>query len=591
MSEDDLGRQLSELIRASADVEVPSSLLASVADIPRQAPRRRANRGLLGATAAIGAAVVLAAAALIGPRFWSNPPAATLVTGPIPATKVQVLTPNQLRAAIAAQRAGGLQPQDVVADVSIDTSRKTAPLSRECDPYGQCQVIGTLQGFDDAAGAVAIAQEGRVLPPATDAVALQAPVALRLTGTGPVEFLGHVRFAPSGSPTWSVSEALADTTTAADEQVVGIDGWLEGATGFSCGPPPQSPFPPPPFACGLRDYITPDARLLVVTTDGGNGHTYSAPSDGIPVQMGAYGTYALNPSYGTDQNDEPRRAIYLLRMVAFDASSCVGCRSWLVVGRLDASAATSSTEAGPVVRSPAELEQLLSADRSQWVGRAFYVDGVVTPGTPGGCGSSNPCQIGTLDGTSEKVVASPYTVSMLPSEADFMTTGVLAVTVRQDGLEYLGYAGYKTDNSFYFTPAQLTDPQWSNHAPLMTVVVKAWLVDGGLHSCAPPQPGSPDLSDTPFETCPEAWLAPSAYQPVSTTDGGGVTITAPSGALRIQPEAYQEFAPNPSPDPSLEPNGIAHVPRYGTFLLRLVQNPPSGSSYQSGWQMVARLDP
>jgi hypothetical protein len=346
MSEDELGRRLSELIGASADVELPPSLAASIADIPQQGRPHRANRRVLATTAAICAFVALAAAALVGPRLWSNPPVAASPSSPILATKVQVLTADELRAAIEAQRAGGLEPQDVVADVSIDTSRKSAPLSRACDPSGECQVIGTLQGFDDADGTVAIKQELLVLPPATDAASVQSPVALRLTGAGPIEFLGHVRFAPSGSPTWSVAEVVADTATAADEQVVGVDGWLEGATRFSCGPAPEAGVPNP-FRCGIRDYITPDPRYLV-TAEGDNSYFFGPPSDGIAVQGGAYGRYAPNPLYRSDSNAEPRRAIYLLRMVAFQGPGCTNCRGWLVVGRLDASASASPIETGTV---------------------------------------------------------------------------------------------------------------------------------------------------------------------------------------------------------------------------------------------------
>jgi hypothetical protein len=345
MSEDELGRQLSELIGASADVELPPGLAASVADIPRQRRRGRANRRLLATSAAICAVVALVAAALIGPRFWSNPPVAASPSGPIPATQVHVLSAEELRAAIEAQRAGGLEPQDVVADVAIDTSRKSAPLSRACDPSGECQVIGTLQGFDDADGTVAIKQELLVLPPATDAASVQSPVALRLSGRGPIEFLGHVRFAPSSSPTWSVAEVLADTATAADEQVVGVDGWLEGANGFSGGPAPE-PGVPDPFLSGVRDYITPDPRYLA--TAEGNVYWYSPPGDGIAVQGGAYGRYAPNPLYRSDKNDEPRRAIYLLRMVTFRGPGCTNCRGWLVVGRLDASASASSIKTDTV---------------------------------------------------------------------------------------------------------------------------------------------------------------------------------------------------------------------------------------------------
>ena len=175
---------------------------------------------------------------------------------------------------------------------------------------------------------------------------------------------------------------------------------------------------------------------------------------------------------------------------------------------------------------------------------------------------------------------------MLPREADARTQGVLAVVVRQDGLEYLGGMGYNTDNTFAFQPSQLTDPLTLNDAPLLTVVVNGWLVDTGA-AVPCPAPASPlPPSDTPFAICPWAWVTASEVQPVSRTADGG-SITPPVGAVRVQPGAYQEFAA----DPATASDGVGHVPREGAYLLRLVQDPRPGANPQTGWQVVARLDP
>jgi hypothetical protein len=537
--------------------------------------------------------MVLVVVALIGLRlpFSSAPsPAATAgASGPVQPTEVKVLTAAELRTAIAAQRAGGLASQDVVADVAIDAGRQTAPLSRECVPPGQCLVIGTLVGFDDPDGTVAVRQEDGVLLPATDPADLQAPVALRLSAQGPIEFLGHVQFTSGGDATWSVAETLAATATAPDGQVVGVDGWLEGATGFTCGPAPEpGPAIPAPFDCAVRDYITAEPVTLVTGSGNSEGGSWemSTPPDGVAVQRGAYDEYAPNPSI-SNMNEESRRAIYLLRMVVDDAVNCSDCRGWLVVGRLDAAPIkAASATIGPVVRSTAELALLLGKDRVSWIGKAVLVDGTVSPGTGQNCPQTGDCTIGTLVGTTESVVASAYTASML-APLGFGAQGVLAVIVRQDGLEYLGYMGYNTDNSFEYQPSQLAGPDELNHAPLLTVVVNGWLVDSGSAIECPPLvvvPSPP--ADTPFTTCPWAWVTAGDVQPV-TSSASGLAVTPPAGAVQVQPNAYLEFAV----DPAATADGIGHVPRAGTYLLRLVQDPRPGANPQTGWQVVARLGP
>ena len=91
---------------------------------PRLAvPRSRHGRVVvLAALAIAGVALVLAGTGTIGGGPAASP-------GP-----VSVLDAAQLRAAIDAQRTGGLAPQDVIADVAIDGARRTRPLDRESRP-------------------------------------------------------------------------------------------------------------------------------------------------------------------------------------------------------------------------------------------------------------------------------------------------------------------------------------------------------------------------------------------------------------------------------------------------------------------------
>ena len=292
-------------------------------------------RGSLGGVALVaalvaGLAVALDAAGIVG----QGPP-----VSPAP---VAALDAAALRAAIDAESAGGLEPRDVIADVSIDRSRRTPPLDRECVPLGHCAVIGTLTGFDDPAGTVTLRAQDQELPPPTEATDLAAPVALRLSGSGPIEFLGRVRLAADGLA-FDVPSALAATGSAPAGEVIAVTGWLVGVgPGFSCGPAPMPGPPiPAPFVCHVPEFIT--ARPTRPVSGGGNSFEMSAPAGSVQVQRGAYDEYAPRPSFD-GVNDVPRLGTYLLRMVVDDASNCPGCRGWLVVGRLDATAAPASPQ-------------------------------------------------------------------------------------------------------------------------------------------------------------------------------------------------------------------------------------------------------
>lgn len=588
---DDLDRRIHEALRSAPLPAAPESLRAALLGIPSDAGRaaRPANRALgwLIPAAVVGV-VVIALAGILGRGDGpapGGPSASPTNAGPELPTDVQVMSAAELKAAIAAQRAGGLAPQDVVVDVAIDATRQTPPLARECVPVGDCQVIGILDGFSDPDGTVTIRQEQFVLPPPITQADFRPPVALRLSGAGPIVYLGHVTL-NSGSRKLSVSEALAAIATASDGQVIAVDGWLEGiGVRFSCGPGPMpGPPVPEPFRCHSSMLTTEPVKPV---TRSGNAYTMTLPPGSVPVQEGAYEQYAPNPaSDGT--NDEPRRGLYLVRMVVHNAVNCPGCRGWLVVGRLDAAATpspTSSPTAGVTVRSASELAALLRTDRASWVGRPMFIDGHVVPGSAQGCQPDATCQIGILDGTNERVVASAYTASLLLPDTDYPTNGAMAMIVRDQDLEYLGWMGSNNENTFVFAVTDLLDPQHMARGP-ETVVVSGWLIDTpGTFAC-PLQPASVP-PDTPFQTCPFAWLPMDEAQPVPVNPSGGGSITPPPSAIRVQPAAYEEFAPNPA----FEANRAAHIPRFGTYLVRLVSNPPSAADPQRGWQIVARLSP
>ncbi len=540
---------------------------------PRLAvPRSRRGRAVLVALAVAGLALLLVGTGTIGGGPAASP-------GP-----VSVLDAGQLQAAIDAQRAGGLAPQDVIADVSIDGSRRTPPLDRECVPLGQCTVIGTLDGFADPSGTVTVRAQAQAVPPLTDAAALQAPVALRLSGSGPIEFLGHVRLAATGLA-FGVPAALAATADAPPGEVMAVTGWLVGVEGFSCGPvPPPGPPVPAPFSCHVPEFLTERATKPVSRTGlsgMGSGFEMTAPAGSVQVQRGAYDEYAPSPSFD-GVNDVPRLGTYLLRMVVDEASNCPGCRGWLAVGRLDANAAlTSPAPSGyqPLVRSPDELEAALARDRSALVGQVVFVDGQITPGRASGCAGPGPCSIGILDGTPEQVVTTPYTVSQFVPGDDVPTHNVLALVVRADGLEYLGFGAVP------LPLAELADPLVTNGLPLQVHPVTAWLVDAGLTMrCPAPDPAIPP--DTPFVVCGGAWLTAGPVQPAHVTGNVG-SITPPAGGIRVQPAAYSEFAA----DPAREPDGIGDQPRQGTYFVRMVPDPRPGADPATGWQIVARLAP
>ena len=593
---DDLERRVRDALRDAQLPTAPDSLRDALRAVPAspaaQAPRRWRGPALAAAAILVvavvglgGAFAVLRSGPPAGPTGTPGPTAGPTAP-PVPPAGVKLLNAAELADAIARQRAGGLEPQVVVADVGIDESRRTAPYERECDPVGTCTVIGTLFELGDLEGTVTVRSEERVLAIPMDPDTLLGPVALRLAGTAPIEFLGRVDLTRDAGGRVDVA-GLRDLTAATpDGRIVAVDGWLAGVNGPSCGPAFPTP-PPKPFDCpGLRAFLA-DEPVRPAKPEGENGTVLSVPDTAVQVQYGAYRQFAAAPvSPGVGGNDEPRHGLYLVRMVVADVEGCPACRGWLVVGRLDAqpAAITGPTASGVVhVQSAAEVDAALASDRAALAGRVVFVDGAVSPGTASNCGiDATTCDLGTLDGTSLAVTASGPTVAQLLPDTDYPVQGVMAFRVGERTLEYLGWMGWFDPLGYEAAVADLMTPDQLARGPEM-VAVKGWLV-AGLPIPCPAPPGPAAIIDTPFQTCPPAWITADEVQPIVRTSNS-ISYTEPAVGFHVQYGAYGDYAPDPGSDPL---SGLVE-PRFGTYLVRLLTNPNDAN--QRGWQVVARLDP
>jgi hypothetical protein len=217
---DDLERRVQDALRAAPLPSAPDTLrtaMGEIASTPSAGSKWSGGRLLVASGIVVAAALLVAVAGIGGigrlgrvtgpgqatPETTTGPmdrtpgPAATpgMSAGvAAPPSSVHVLTADELRAAIAAQRAGGLAPQVVVAGVDIVTTQLPQVTLRECyDSTGSCTVIGSLAGLGDV---VTVRSQQYVVPPPTNPADLRGPVAIRLAGSGPIEYVGHVDVAP-----------------------------------------------------------------------------------------------------------------------------------------------------------------------------------------------------------------------------------------------------------------------------------------------------------------------------------------------------------------------------------------------------------
>ena len=593
MSED-LERRLRVAFHDAPLPGAPAALRSALMTVPDAVPdAARRPRRWRRLPLALAAALVIAVVGIAGFGVLNNalvgPVGPSPSELPAPPPSVQVLDATQLAAAIAAQRAGGLEPQVVVTSVGIDGANRPGPSPRECaKPLGTCTVIGVLAGIADWEGAVTIRmpEDGSGdLPTPTTPADLAGPVALRLNGYAPIEFLGHVDL-QGASGQVDVPALLAATATAPAGQVRAVDGWLVGNDQPSCGP--YRPPLPRPFAC------PPDRALLTaspirpkVAVD--NGFNSSTPDGAILVQDGAYRAFAPSPA-NDGLNDVPRRGLYLVRMVAVDTADCPACRGWLIVGRLDAapipspSSSAAAWDGTLAVLSAAEVQDRITGLQMSALGAPLLVDGKLALDASRSCAVTDDwCVLGHLEGTTVPVFATGYTNALLPPDDASETNSVMAFSVETTGLQYLGYMGYYNGVGFEHPISSLTDLTQQPLGP-MVVAVRGWLTAGPPLPCPAPLPGTP--RNTPFEGCPGAWLAQDGASPWFW-NGDQIGFRKREVALEVQYGAYFDFAPNPATG-----QGGMHEPRYGTYLVRLVTDTSHRDATAArGWQVVGRLDP
>jgi hypothetical protein len=126
------------------------------------------------------------------------------------------------------------------------------------------------------------------------------------------------------------------------------------------------------------------------------------------------------------------------------------------------------------------------------------------------------------------------------------------------------------------------------------LAVDGWLVQTPVHFC-----GGEFNLDERFSCGRKAYITPDEVQIASRRPGGGLSIRGPGDhSLRVQNNAYDDFAPSPEMDSI----GITE-PRRGTYLVRWagcangpqptqqVWQPPTVAPSCSFWELVGRVDP
>jgi hypothetical protein len=528
-----------------------------------------------GAPSQIAASATPVANATPPPDATASPSSATRYDG------TRVFTPAELQGALTAARSQWLG-RVVLVDGAIDQSRiPTCPAGSE-----SC-VIGQLADANEPV--VASTYTGELLRARGQDINAMSRKAFVVRADA-IEYLGSLGNAASQDYQVSPDALAALRSTADPGQLFQVDAYLGWSGPVPCPSVPGSPPPEDtPFGSGC-----PWAWLAATGQR-------DAPVGSTAVQSFAYAEYASSNANSTT----PVHGTYLVRLVLDSRDTTNHTRGWQVIGRLDdpgptpvatpdpSPSATPSADAK--VYTTAEFESALALSRQSLEGNAVLVSGTVTR-TPVGdsCdvvvptldAATGPCAFGQLDGTREAVWATPYTLAMSanPGSADAPVTGTLALRVLPAGVEYLGMAGLGTNRAFdQATVAELSKP-WGADSVLHAVVVKGWLVAAPVHPC-PIQPGETPPQDTPFITCPGAWLTPTEEQP-STLGPSEMNVTPPTDGVMVQYGAYQEFAPDPSTVDGLP------QPREGTYLVRLVLDTRTqGPTAPTGWQVIGRVAP
>jgi hypothetical protein len=250
--------------------------------------------------------------------------------------------------------------------------------------------------------------------------------------------------------------------------------------------------------------------------------------------------------------------------------------------------------------------------RAELEGRVVIVDGDVEP-AGFRCRAGAPCPIGYVTGTNHTIMVWPETKPAYVPDAEReallpegpLIEGPLALRFRADGgVELLGPVETLLGDKVVWPFASMVRDA-AERPPYLTIgglridggpdgvlagglyLVDAWLVESPF---APPCPAPPEglpASVAPFTCGIAAWLTPEDVDPSQFQ----APSDSPSGALRIQNDSYDAFAPDPARSgPSDTPE-----PRRALYLVRsTIDFPPDACSLCAGGKpayLVARVDP
>ena len=511
-----------------------------------------------------------------------------------------ILSPDQLRSAVAGHLGARLQPLDVIADVSIDMAAGVTAV--DCpDKFESCDEIGTIHDAVDL-GTVLRREDADVQISQN----VSSPIALRINDHGVLVFLGHVNGNTSGDGTfwWTVPRATAAAATLPENELIVVAGWLAGNL-ETCGPavaPPPSPPAYDPFQCYGGDYLEEQAEQLY----GVGGSTTSVPT-GAALKLGVneYNWEAPDPS----QNLAPRQGVYLVKSVVnhsnLESQACTGCRGWLIVGRVQPTdLATIPPEPTPTASPPGpsatpvavveppspspsvdasapssvltvdELRALLNETRAAPVDVVANV--TIDPDFHIDCVPAEPCP--TVAGFIRELPRTVFAADHDPYPDQTLQdlSAPVALHIGTDGVvTFLGHVDLSPQTGLAWTVP--TAPILQSTPLGHVLAVSGWLSTQAGRNGPMVPPGNPP----PFDAVWTDLLAP----------GSKDTSDVPEWAsgpdfIRTQQGAYMQFAPG-------DHSNDGQPPQVGTYLVEHVayQGGDVCTPACDGWLMVGRLDP
>ncbi len=591
----------------------PTDLLASVRTLAEVTPQRRSRpawtslprREVLAGV--VGLAAVLAIALTIGlsaglrlsggevgsPTPSTGAPSSGSSVAPGAIEPVLPLTVDQLNDLMAANLQSLLGRQLVISGNLVVVPQ----FGRFCAPGTRCSVepAVALQASSPTLF-VLPAPENPVMSPWVDGNSVVGTFAATLTSATTLTYLGRVTTGAAGVPL--LPSELPSPAGAAGLWLV--HGWIVSpAIDPACGTqllPTPGPASGPGYGCGQETLLS-------------NVGSQPGPSR-ITVQNDAY--LAFGPWPSTQEQGAPHEATFLLEAVQIPpcrpTQSCPTASShWAITARLDPwtqPAQTTQRSIGPVDEVPpvlplsvAQLNELRGADPSLVTRRMLVINGTVEgnpstvscPYAGGAAPRSGFCAPVVLAGSVPilGVQVGPNVGGGAWTAGGSDLIGSFAAKLVDPGtIEYLGPVITAADGQ-PLLPSQLPNPALGPPYSL----VHGWIAGETEVKPCPYVPGSRLTSGPQYGCGRTAILSDQRFQPVQR-DAQGTTFAMPTNGIRVQNDAYQDFAPQP------QAVGPQSVPQQATFLVQGVQQPqcsPGGTICTVGlatygWAIVARLD-